>query len=317
MRARSIIAVLCLGLTVLAGPAFAQSATHVVQASETIYSIARDYNIAPDLLMKANGISNPRLLQVGTVLQIPSAYRVKHGDTLYGISRQFGVSLSDLLKANNFTSNHVLRPGETVQIPSGAGSGAAPSVASEASDGGPPVDRGAADAEGASDVASESKSGGSETRKQSDDVIGASAFEAKVSGDQTLKLPISAQGSPVEGSGDGLWPHSGKHYLLSGKFPGIMIKGNPGDPVTAVAAGRVIYTGPYTTFGRVVFIQSPDGFVYIYGGNGKVLVSPGDTVQAGTTIGSLGTIPFGAGSEVYFSVWRHNKFIDPAKAPRG
>lgn len=306
MRARSIIAVLWLGLTVLAGSAFAQSTTHVVQASETIYSIARDYNIAPDLLMKANGISNPRLLQVGTVLHIPSSYRVKHGDTLYGISRQFGVALSDLLKANNFTSHHVLRPGEVLQIPGGSATGAPVRIAANQ------------DVEKSADATKDANSKAPDSSaNRSDDVIGASAFEARVSGDQTLRLPISAQGSPVDQSGDGPWPHPGKHYLLSGKFPGIMIKGNPGDPVTAVAAGRVIYTGPYTTFGRVVFIQSRDGFVYIYGGNGKVLVSPGDTVQAGTTIGSLGTIPFGAGSEVYFSVWKHNKFVDPEKAPRG
>ncbi len=314
MRVRPIVLFLLIfAACTLSTGLVAQQATHVVQSSETIYSIARDFKIEPDLLMKANGISNPRLLQVGAILKIPSSYRVKRGDTLYGISRQFGVSLRELLKANNIKADHVLREGEDISIPPSDSSSPAPRPVSVAD-----IAAGRAPIPGTpSNSKSTDPAAGTAGRVPQTELIGASGFEAKVSGDPALKLPIAADTTPIDASSTGPWPHAGKHYLLSGKFPGIMIKGEPGDPVTAVANGRVIYTGPYTTFGKVVFVQSPDGYVYIYGGNGRVLVSPGDSVRTGTTIGSLGSVPFEQGAQLYFSVWKQNKFVDPEKAPRG
>ncbi|HUX14625.1 MAG TPA: LysM peptidoglycan-binding domain-containing M23 family metallopeptidase [Spirochaetia bacterium] len=313
MRVRTIVPfILIFAACTLSTALMAESTTHVVQSSETIYSIARDFRIAPELLMKTNDISNPRLLQVGAVLKIPSSYRVKRGDTLYGISRQFGVSLQHLLKVNGINADHLLREGEDLLIPPSDSSPAAKPVSVA------DIAAGRAPIPGASSMATPSNSGLEKSgHAQTTTLIGASGFEAKASADPTLKLPIAADTTPIDSSSDGPWPHAGKHYLLSGKFPGIMIRGEPGDPVTAVANGRVIYTGPYTTFGKVVFVQSADGYVYIYGGNGKVLVSPGDAVRTGTTIGSLGTVPFEQGAQLYFSVWKQNKFVDPEKAPRG
>ena len=46
-------------------------ASHVVQPGETIYRIARAYGLSPSVLMAANGLSDPRQLQVGQSLFIP------------------------------------------------------------------------------------------------------------------------------------------------------------------------------------------------------------------------------------------------------
>ena len=50
----------------------AESGTHVVQSGETIYSIARQYNVDPLAIIQLNGLANPDVLQVGDVLTIPA-----------------------------------------------------------------------------------------------------------------------------------------------------------------------------------------------------------------------------------------------------
>jgi murein DD-endopeptidase MepM/ murein hydrolase activator NlpD len=49
---------------------------HVVARGETVYRIARAYQIDPADLMETNGISDPRSLAVGTELFVPGAARV-------------------------------------------------------------------------------------------------------------------------------------------------------------------------------------------------------------------------------------------------
>jgi murein DD-endopeptidase MepM/ murein hydrolase activator NlpD len=48
---------------------------HRVEAGQTVYRIARTYEISVDSLMKANGITDPRTLAVGQVLIIPGAHQ--------------------------------------------------------------------------------------------------------------------------------------------------------------------------------------------------------------------------------------------------
>jgi lipoprotein NlpD len=114
----------------------------------------------------------------------------------------------------------------------------------------------------------------------------------------------------------GYWPHPGRRARMDGKLPGVSIRGSVGDDVLSVSSGRVIYAGPYTTFGRVVIVQSGSGYIYVYGGNRSLTVSVGDLVQPGTTIGELGETPDGGDSRLYFSVWKNDRFVDPSRAPR-
>lgn len=114
----------------------------------------------------------------------------------------------------------------------------------------------------------------------------------------------------------GYWPHPGRRVRMDGKLPGVSIQGSTGDDVVSVSSGRVIYAGPYTTFGRVVIVQSGAGYIYVYGGNRSISVSVGDLVQPGTPIGELGEAPDGGRSRLYFSVWKNDSFVDPSRAPR-
>jgi lipoprotein NlpD len=96
-----------------------------------------------------------------------------------------------------------------------------------------------------------------------------------------------------------------------------MIRGDRGASVVAVSSGRVVYAGPHTAFGKVVFVQSNLGYIYVYAGQKELRVSVGDRVTAGMEIGNLGSAPAADGPSLYFSVWKNDRFVDPANAPRG
>ena len=257
-------------IVLLAGQlSFSEAVVHVVERGDTVFSIARRYNVSADALQNANDITDPSRLSVGRRLVIPNSHKVERGETYYGIARRYGISVDRLLAANDRTESSILRAGDTLLIP------AAPRQAGTAS----------------TDSAAT-------TRAQRTPAASASVAP-------TVTLNGAAE----------MWPHPGKRSALEGKFPGVRIDGDRGDDVVAVAAGRVIYSGPHTSFGRVVFVQSPAGFIYIYGGNDELLVSVGDRVQVGSSIGTVGQSS--AGASVFFTVWKDNRFVDPGRAPRG
>ena len=113
---------------------------YTVKSGDTLYSIARKYNISVNQLMKDNSLSNTNLtvgmnLKIRTVLEeygveecfgeeyngiIPSStieYVVKSGDSLYKIAKRYNTSVSDLLIITNL-SNSNLQMGQILKIPS-------------------------------------------------------------------------------------------------------------------------------------------------------------------------------------------------------
>ena len=90
--------------------------TYTVKSGDTLYSIARKYNVSVNELKEANNLTS-NSLSIGQVLSIPNdeletpspiigeTYIVKSGDTLYSIARKFNISVTDLKNVNNLTSN--------------------------------------------------------------------------------------------------------------------------------------------------------------------------------------------------------------------
>ncbi len=54
---------------------------HTVQKGQTLYFIARAYDVEINRLKRINGIYNPSKLQIGTRLWIPGAWQVLNVDT--------------------------------------------------------------------------------------------------------------------------------------------------------------------------------------------------------------------------------------------
>lgn len=106
---------------------------HVVQAGETLSSIAAKYGLSASELAEANGITNPELLYVGTRLALSgdsyvadgagegtgSTHTVTTGETLGEIARNYGVTVDALTRANDIVNANRIHVGQTLTIPGG------------------------------------------------------------------------------------------------------------------------------------------------------------------------------------------------------
>jgi septal ring factor EnvC (AmiA/AmiB activator) len=105
-------------------------------------------------------------------------------------------------------------------------------------------------------------------------------------------------------------------YSMGGKFLGVAIKAREGADVSNLIDGKVIYTGPHSTLGTVVFVQGDNGYIYVYGGNELSLVKTGAVVKSGEVIARLGKGTVMGSAQAFFTVWKNGNYIDPVEAPR-
>ena len=93
---------------------------HVVQAGETIYSIAAQYGVNPARLMSDNGVREDGALAVGQALVVlfPRViHAVTEGDTLSSIAQAYGISLRQLYRNNYFLGGRdAVYPGNALVI---------------------------------------------------------------------------------------------------------------------------------------------------------------------------------------------------------
>ncbi len=119
-------------------------AAHVVQAGETLKSIATLYGLTVEDLASRNNITNVDRIFVGQVLNIQATtpptpspiptvaqatlqdvsgeapsliYTVQGGDTLFRIATRYGLTVNDLVRANNVTDPTVIYSGQQLIIP--------------------------------------------------------------------------------------------------------------------------------------------------------------------------------------------------------
>lgn len=78
---------------------------YTVKKGDSVYQIAKRYNINPDLLSALNGLNNDDYIYPDQVILIPksgySYYITKSGDTLNGIANLFNENVSNLLNENS------------------------------------------------------------------------------------------------------------------------------------------------------------------------------------------------------------------------
>ena len=93
--------------------------SYTVKAGDTLWNIAKKYNISVDELKRINNLTN-NMISIGQVLTIPSSeykvYTVKSGDSLWKIAKNFNVNLNDLINLNNLDSD-LLTIGQKLLIP--------------------------------------------------------------------------------------------------------------------------------------------------------------------------------------------------------
>jgi len=97
-----------------------------VRQGETLYGIARQYGLTPDVLMAVNGLQDERIY-VGQVLVVDGQIRheVQVGETAWEIAQRYGVTLAALAGVNpDVPDLGRLQAGQVLLLPRGARPGA-------------------------------------------------------------------------------------------------------------------------------------------------------------------------------------------------
>jgi len=125
-----IQATLCVNPVQAAPPPepLAQESTvvHVVHLGETLFSIAQRYATTVEAIVRANHISDPRRIQVGQRLVIPTGetpspqppiYTVQRGDTLSLIARRHNTTVRAIAELNGLFNLDLIHPGQRLLLP--------------------------------------------------------------------------------------------------------------------------------------------------------------------------------------------------------
>lgn len=99
---------------------------YTIRSGDTLYNLARKYDITLYELLNANKSMNPYNLQIGQVICIPmpekkcpygKVYTIVQGDTLESILSKFRISLLNLREVNKDFDPYDVRPGMSLCIP--------------------------------------------------------------------------------------------------------------------------------------------------------------------------------------------------------
>lgn len=130
------LAVAAIFALLLARPAQAQEAVHVVARGENLSTIAQRYGYSMVELAAYNGIANPNIVYVGQKIAIPSSgavpqtlprataelpngdgyYAVSGGETLSQIAKNHGMTTADLMRLNGIENPNMIRVGQKLRL---------------------------------------------------------------------------------------------------------------------------------------------------------------------------------------------------------
>ena len=101
------------------------------------------------------------------------------------------------------------------------------------------------------------------------------------------------------------------HCYDGSRTKGIDTGGNIGDPIYAVADGRVVYVGgELSGFGNMVIVKHDETFLTAYAHNNTMLVKENDVVRQGQQIATMGN----SGADrvmLHFEIREVGKPVDP------
>ncbi|MBT5919561.1 MAG: peptidoglycan DD-metalloendopeptidase family protein [Alphaproteobacteria bacterium] len=269
----------------------------IVQAGQTVYSIARHYNLEPRDLISANYLLPPYMVKPGRILTLPqpSTYFVKNGDTIFEIARDHNVDMSALIRTNKLKKPYTIYVGQRLSMP---GRRQASTV-----------------------QLAQNKAGGQQTFKLKkptvDTMIPARNKPAK---NKPAKPQIVDAAPPRRSGGRFVWPVKGR--LLSRFGPkkgglyndGINISAKQGEPMLAAENGVVAYAGnELRGFGNLLLIRHSGGWMTAYAHADKLVVKRGQKVNKGQIIGHAGTSGSVSKPQVHFEIRKGNNAVNPLK----
>lgn len=332
------------------GSESAVMATATVVRGDTLYSIARKYDMSVDELARLNNLSAPYSLTPGQKLKVGavsgrtmpqtvatttkvataspvyggqvansttrvavSEIKVGAGDTLYSISRKYSVPVNDLAVMNKLTPPFMLSVGQTLRVPNLSAEQVRSSTATASS----AVK--SANTVAVASGATKTSTAPVKTTDKSKSTAASNATQSKpkekISSDPTKKLPKIGARSSSKFS----WPVRGtilSHFgaKSGGLFnDGINIGAARGTKVGAAENGVVAYAGNEVKgMGNLIIIQHSDGWMTVYAHMDSMSVRRGARVSVGQKIGTVGATGKVDRPQLHFEIRKGTKAYNPS-----
>ncbi|RME33981.1 MAG: peptidase M23 [Gammaproteobacteria bacterium] len=117
------------------------------------------------------------------------------------------------------------------------------------------------------------------------------------------------------------WPARGKVVRSFGsrrkdgtlRWQGMLISVPPGEPVRAVADGRVVFADWFRNLGQLVIIDHGDGYMSLYGHNQALFTRAGERVKGGEVIAESGDSGVSETPGLYFEIRHKGRPANPAR----
>jgi len=92
---------------------------------------------------------------------------------------------------------------------------------------------------------------------------------------------------------------------------GIDISTRTGEPVRAVARGRVEYAGDLPGYGNCIILNHGSGYYTLYAHASAIFVAQSSQVEKGSVIAEAGNAASGSGGTIHFEIRKSKKALDP------
>jgi septal ring factor EnvC (AmiA/AmiB activator) len=94
---------------------------------------------------------------------------------------------------------------------------------------------------------------------------------------------------------------------------GIDISTRVGEPVRAVARGRVEYAGELPGYGNCIILNHGGGYYTLYAHTAVIFVAPSSQVERGSVIAEAGDAAGASGGAIHFEIRKSKKALDPGE----
>ncbi len=97
--------------------------TYTIKNGESLWTVAKKYNVSTDSLLRWNNIKHSKTIQPGTQVTVwqpkppHKNYHVKNGDNLWNIAKANQLSAKQLANYNQLSLRAYLKPGQILKIP--------------------------------------------------------------------------------------------------------------------------------------------------------------------------------------------------------
>jgi len=97
------------------------------------------------------------------------------------------------------------------------------------------------------------------------------------------------------------------------RWSGVLIAAKEGQKVNAIHHGRIVFSDYLRGFGLITIIDHGDGYMSLYGHNEALFKQPGDWVEAGEQIATVGQSGGYPTSGLYFEIRLRSKAVNPVR----